>query len=305
MYHDSKPIRVAAYCRVSTKLEEQEGSYEIQTAYFTEKIRANPNMVLVGIYGDLGKSGLKTQGREGLKRLIQDCKNGKIDLILTKSISRFARNMADCTELIRTLREMGIGVLFEKENINSNDPKCDLILKIFSALAQEESHSISQNSRRAHEQFTSEGRPFGRISYGYYNAGENLWCIRESEAQRVRTAFQMASTGCKYPEILDTLNTLEQQDGTGVIWKQKRLRYLLQNEVYKGDYFSPKKVCLIPGHPVENNGFRNRYYIEDHHEPIVSPALFDRVQKLLERGSLRTQGTCIPKDEAFLLECGK
>lgn len=138
----TRPLRVAAYCRVSTRLEEQEGSYEIQVSYFTDKINANSGMTLVGIYGDLGKSGLKTKGRDGLARLMADCEAGKIDLILTKSISRFARNMADCAEMIRKLRELGVGIIFEEENINSKDAKCDLILNIFAALAQEESNSI-------------------------------------------------------------------------------------------------------------------------------------------------------------------
>lgn len=305
MCENANTIRVAAYCRVSTKLEEQEGSYELQVAHFTEKITANPNMVLVGIYGDNGKSGLRICGRPGLRELMQDCENGKIDLIFTKSISRFARNMADCAELIRDLRQLGIGVIFEKENINSKDSKCDLLLNILAALAQEESHSVSQNTRRAHEQYTMLGRPFGYISYGYYNAGENLWGICEAEAERVRTAFQMASAGCKYPEIVKELNALEHRDESGIIWKQRRVRYLLRNEVYKGDYYSHKNVCLVPGKSVKNKGFRDRYYIEEHHAPIVAPVLFDRVQEIITRGLLQSQRKCSSADKEFLQECDK
>lgn len=296
----TRPLRVAAYCRVSTRLEEQEGSYEMQVQYYTDRIRADPGMELAGIYGDNGKSGLKTRGREGLEQLLRDCEAGKIDLILTKSISRFARSMADCAELIRRLRELGVDILFEKEGINSQDPKCDLLLHIFAALAQEESNSISQNARRAHEQYVLEGRPFGRIAYGYCNAGQNQWAVREPEAERVRMAFQMAARGCCYREILEALNRMEQRDATGVVWKQKRLRRLLRSVVYKGDYYSHGTVCLVPGRPVANRGYRDRFYIEDHHLPLVSGALFDRVQEMLARGLLHSHRRLSTEENVFL-----
>lgn len=296
----TRPLRVAAYCRVSTRLEEQEGSYEIQVNYYTGKITADPHMELAGIYGDNGKSGLKTRGREGLERLLRDCEAGKIDLILTKSISRFARSMADCAALIGRLRELGVDILFEKEGIHSRDPTCDLLLHIFAALAQEESHSISQNARRAHEQYVMEGRPFGRIAYGYYNAGQNRWAVREPEAERVRTAFQMAARGFCYREILGALNEMEQRDATGVVWKQKRLRHLLRSVVYKGDYYSHGTVCLVPGRQVENRGYRDRFYIEQHHPPLVSSALFDRVQEILARGLLHSRRRLSAEEQAFL-----
>lgn len=298
----ARPLRVAAYCRVSTRLEEQEGSYELQVQYYTARIGADPGMELAGIYGDNGKSGLKTHGREGLGQLLRDCEAGKIDLILTKSISRFARSMADCAELIRRLRELGVDILFEKEGINSRDPKCDLLLHIFAALAQEESHSISQNSRRAHEQYVRQGRPFGRVAYGYYNAGQNRWAVREPEAERVRTAFQMAARGCCYRDILGALNRMEQRDATGVVWKQKRLRRLLRSVVYKGDYYSHGTVCLVPGRQVENRGYRDRFYIEGHHPPLVPGAQFDRVQEILARGLLHSHRRLSAEEQAFLQE---
>lgn len=194
-------IKTAAYCRVSTDKEEQDGSYELQVSYFTDLINANPEMKLVGIYGDKGKSGLHTTGRPGLQRLMDDCRAGKINLIMTKSISRFARNMADCAEMISELRSLGVNLFFEKENVNSQDKKCDLVLNIFAAIAQEESHSISQHTLLAHEQYTLEGRPFGRISFGYMNGGDNKWVINEKEAPKVRKAFQMADEGKSYVEI--------------------------------------------------------------------------------------------------------
>ncbi len=127
---------------------------------------------------------------------------------------------------------MSVDILFEKENVNSRSENCDLVLNIFSAIAQEESHSISQHSIRSHEQYTLEGRPFGKISFGYRNAGDNRWEINEEEASRVRTAFRMASQGKCYVEILRVLDEME----IGYKWKQKRLKYMLMNPVYKGDY---------------------------------------------------------------------
>lgn len=276
-------IKTAAYCRVSTDKEAQDGSYEMQVTYFTELIRSNPEMELVGIYGDKGKSGLHRTGRPGLHRLMEDCRAGKINLILTKSISRFARNMSDCAEMIQELRSLDVNIQFEKENLNSMDKKCDLVLNIFSAIAQEESHSISQHSIRSHEQFTLEGRPFGRISFGYCNAGDNRWEINEEEAPRVRKAFEMAGQGERYTDILKALNEMETG---GYQWNQKRLKRMLMNPVYKGDYYSHATVCLVPGKQVENKGYRDRFYIKGHHEPIVSTELFDRVHQFVKRGIL-------------------
>lgn len=298
--NEEKTIRTAAYVRVSTMQEEQEGSYDIQAEYFTEKIKNNPGMTLVGIYGDRGKSGLKTKGRDGLARLLADCEAGKIDLILTKSISRFSRNMADCAEIIRNLRSIGVNIFFEKENLNSKDAKCDLILNIFAAMAQEESNSLSQNATRAHVQYASEGRPFGRVAYGYYDAGDHTWLIQEQEAERVRLAFQLASEGKNYTEILAALNALEKRKGTNVKWTQRRLSDLLKNEVYMGNYFSHKNVCLVPGKMVKNRGYRDRYHIEEHHEPIVSKELFDWVQSVNQRGLLLSYRNHTEEDKIFL-----
>ena len=143
-------IKTAAYCRVSTDKEEQEGSYEMQVAYYTNLIKSSDEMEFVGIYGDKGRSGLHRNGRPELQKLMADCRAGKIKRIYTKSISRFARNMAECAEMIQELRVRGITIIFEKEGLNSGDIKSNLMLNILSAIAQEESHSISQHSIKAH-----------------------------------------------------------------------------------------------------------------------------------------------------------
>ena len=208
---DENKLRVAAYCRVSTDLEEQEGSFETQVRHYREKIGKDPDMELVGIYGDKGKSGLRASRRPELQRLLRDCKAGKIDLILTKSISRFARSMADCVELIRRLREWRVTVFFEREGLRTDDRKIDLIISILAAMAQEESHSISQNMIRCHEQHASEGRPCGKVAYGYVRAEDGSWTVNPAQAQRVQTAFRMAAEGRSYPEILTALNSIERQ----------------------------------------------------------------------------------------------
>jgi DNA invertase Pin-like site-specific DNA recombinase len=288
-------IKTAAYCRVSTDKEAQDGSYELQVSYFTELINANPTMEFVGIYGDKGRSGLSTEKRPGLQKLMDDCRAGKINLILTKSISRFARNMADCAAMIRELKELGVNIIFEKENINSQDEKCALVLNIFAAIAEEESHSISQHALLAHEQYTLEGRPFGQISFGYKNGGDHKWVINEEEAPLVRKAFQMAAEGKSYTVIREALNKM----GT-ITWRQSRLKYLLTNVVYKGDYHSHKTISLVPGKQVKNNGYRDRFYITGHHEPIVSPELFDWVQEVMNRGILVSRKRLSKEEQDFL-----
>ena len=284
MKRNKKPLRVAAYCRVSTEKEAQEGSYEGQMAYYRAFITGDPRMHLVGLYGDKGKSGLSVQKRSGLQRLMEDCRAGKIDLILTKSISRFARNMSDCAELMRELRGLGVQVLFEKEGLESMCDNAALMLHILSAIAQEESHSISQHTARAHEQYALEGRPFGRVAYGYRNAGDNRWEINEGEAPKVRRAFDLAGAGNSYQEILKALNTMEE----GPVWRQKRLKRMLTNPVYKGDYVTNQTVSLVPGKQVVNKNYRDRIYIWEHHEPIVSPKEFEAVQRLISLGALRS-----------------
>lgn len=259
------------------------GYKEKASNYYRKLITANPDMELVGIYGDKARTGLKKTSRPGLQCLLKDCRAGKINLILTKSISRFARNMAECAEMIRELRSLGVNVLFEEQNLNSQDTKSDLILNIFAAIAEEESHSISQHTTKAHEQYTLEGRPFGRISFGYYNAGNNRWAINEEEAIKVRTAFQLAGEGKSYSEIRKALNAMETDEYK---WRKSRLKRMLTNVVYKGDYFSHATVCLVPGKQVENKGYRDRFYLEGHHEPIVPPELFDRVQEMIASGAL-------------------
>ena len=162
----ARKLRVAAYCRVSTEEEEQQGSFEIQKLYYTEKINSTPEWEVAGIYADDGISGVHTKKRDGFNQMIQDCKKHRIDLILTKSISRFARNTLDSIQYVRMLKQMGIAVVFEKENINTATMNSEMILTVLSAFAQAESESISQNVARGKRMGYKHGKfafPYGRI----------------------------------------------------------------------------------------------------------------------------------------------
>ena len=283
----TKKIRTAAYCRVSTAMEIQEGSYEIQVKYYTDLIKGNADMEFVGIYGDRGRSGLTTDKRPGLQALLKDCRDGKIDLILSKSVSRFARNMGDFVEMVRELRKMGINLYFEKEKADTKDPQMDWILDTLAIIAEEESNSISEHVKASYAENVKEGKPHCNPPYGYVRRGteDHQWAINGEEAQRVRRAFFLAGEGKNYTEILASLNAME--DG-GYVWKQERLKYMLRNVAYKGDFHSHGYVNITPGKSVPNNGIRDRYYLKGHHEAIVPEDLFDLVQEKLDKGLLIT-----------------
>lgn len=280
--------RVAAYCRVSTLAEEQSDSYETQCAYYRWYVEADPTLTLADVYGDHGVSGLSANKRPEFCRMMRDCMDGKIDLVMTKSVSRFARNLADCMDCVRKLREKGIPVIFEKEGLCSTDPSCELLLSLLATMAQEESNNLSQHIRWSYEQRNAVGDPAHRARYGYRRAadanGRSAWTIYEPEAKRVRLAFDMASAGKKYAEIRAALNRLEERDKTGLVWTQTRLHNLLISETYQGDILTNKsyRPDFLSRKVRRNRGQRTQYYIEDHHEGIVSREQFNTVTQLLK-----------------------
>lgn len=280
----TKKIRTAAYCRVSTTMEMQEGSYEIQTKYYTDLIRGNADMEFVGIYGDRGKSGLNTEKRPGLQSLLADCRDGKIDLILTKSVSRFARNMGDFVEMVRELRKIGVNLYFEKERCDTKDPQMDWILDTLAIIAEEESNSISQHLLESHRQHILEGRPIANASYGYYNDKERKWQINADEAVRVRRGFYLAGEGKTYSQIRDALDELEGKK----LWSLWRVKYMLNNITYKGDFQSSKRVTVLPGQSIPNNGEFDCIYLKGHHDAIIPEDLFEKVQENVRSGVLLT-----------------
>ena len=287
---NTQKTRVAAYCRVSTLMEEQELSYESQCAYYKQLIEADKKMELVGIYGDQGFSGLHASKRPEFLRLIQDCKDGKVDLIMVKSISRFSRNTIETQEYLSLLKEHGVRVYFEKEKIYSDNPQCDLILKLLSAAAQEESNSISQAARWANEKNCESGYPTRTCCYGYVKAkrkaGEkHTWIVDEEKAKRIRMMFELADKGNSYTQIASKLNEYEIANGGKPEWTPVNVKGRLHNEAYKGDLLTGKsfKPDVLSTKRIKNNGQSAQFYIEDHHEPIVSRTIFDRVQQRYER----------------------
>ena len=296
--------RVAVYCRVSTLAEEQDSSYALQQSYYQRRILDDPEMELAGVYGDRGASGRSLKKRQGLQRLLEDCEAGKIDLILVKSISRFARNIKECIETIRRLRQLGISVCFEKEGLNTLDERADLLLNILATIAEEESNSLSRNLLWAHQRRNEAGRPFGKLPYGYaVDKESSAWKIDESKAQRIRYLFEQAEMGRAIGRIREELNAMEARDGTGLRWTAARVSVALGNIAYKGDYLTNRTVALdCSGRRGRNRGQRDQYYIEGHHVPIVPPDVFERVQRLRANRLLSAARVRFTQAERAILE---
>lgn len=299
---ENRKKRVAAYCRVSTLMEIQDSSFEMQQEYYMKLISTNPDYQLAGVYGDHGISGRSMVKRPAFRRMLKDCEDGKIDMILTKSISRFARNLPDCIRVIRRLQELKIPVLFEKEAINTLDVKSELLLNVLATVAEEESISISQNMRWSHARRNAAGDPFNKAPYGYRrDAKTNRWNVCEEEARRVRFAFARANAGCCYQDILAGLDEMDKKAGIEQTWSFSRMRYMLTHEAYIGDLLTNKTFKPDANTQIKNRGERDQYYIEEHHEPIVSKEIFERVGALVERGLLRSNRVNFTEEEnAFL-----
>lgn len=292
-----KRKRAAAYCRVSTGMECQEGSYEIQKNYYTKLLANSSDAELVRVYADEG-SGRTTQGRPEFQQMIRDCEAGKIDIIYTKSISRFSRNMLDCVTVVRRLKEMGISVIFERECINTMDRQSELFFHILAIIAEEESRSIGKNLKMGISGLHDKGIPTGRVTYGYRRVNNTgTWRIEESEARRVRYAFNQAAKGVCYKDIRAGLDKMEMEENTGVSWSKnrKRLTALLRHMAYKGDYMTDCYYTTYGKNGKRysklNKGECIRIHLEDHHEPIVSREQFERVQTLMQMGLLDS-GRC-------------
>ncbi len=284
--------KTAAYCRVSRLDDSQDGSFELQCEYFEKRIKEDPAMEFAGIYGDHGLSGRSLEGRHGLNRLIEDCEAGKVEKILTKSISRFARNMLECVQVIRYLSEMGVEVYFEREKLDTQSMNGELILGILASVAEEESNSISQNAKWAYKKHLERGEPFSPARYGYVSVGKNhRWEIVPREAEIVRKAFYMAGMCHKYKEIVAELNRMEKESGGKRNWTVQSLIYTLHNESYIGDYLSNKTCYIVEknGHRklIKNKGHVDQILIQGHHPALVSHELYEMVQILVQQGLIR------------------
>lgn len=283
-----RQLRVAAYCRVSTDQEEQLTSYEAQMAYYTDKIMTNPEWTMAGIFADEGITGTSAKKRPEFLRMIRLCKRGKIDVILTKSISRFARNTVDCLNYIRELKELGIPVIFEKENINTMKADSEIIITMLGGFAQAESESISQNVRWGKRQSFKSGKvtfQYSRI-YGYERGEDDKPRIIPEQAEVVQRIFESYLAGMSVANIKKMLEDEGIPAAGGKPkWSEGALQYLLRNEKYCGDALLQKTYIenCISKKMKKNNGELPKYLVKDHHEAIISRSLFERVQAEIAR----------------------
>lgn len=280
--------RVAAYARVSTNDEEQQTSYEAQIDYYTRHIQANDDWEFVEVYTDEGISATSTKKRDGFKRMIADALDGKIDLIITKSVSRFARNTVDTLTTVRPLKEKGVEVFFEKENIYTLDSKGELLITIMSSLAQEESRSISENVTWGQRKRFADGKvhmPYKRF-LGYTKGEDGSPKIVEFEAEIVRLIYKLYLQGKTQNYIARYLtDKCIPTPGKKKNWPVSTVLSILQNEKYKGDAILQKKftVDFLTKKQKVNEGEVPQYYVENSHPAIIEPEVFDLVQAEIKK----------------------
>lgn len=279
-----KKRRVAAYARVSTDHEEQQSSYEAQIEYYTNYIKERKDWEFVSVYADEGITGCNTRNRDGFNRMITDALDNRIDLIITKSVSRFARNTVDSLTTIRKLKEKNVECYFEKENIWTFDSKGELLLTIMSSLAQEESRSISENCTWGQRKRFADGKvtiPFQRF-LGYDRGEDGNLVINEKQAKTIRRIYGLFLQG-RSPYSIAKLLTKENilTPGNKKVWSQSTVKSILTNEKYKGDALLQKvyTVDFLSKKKKINEGEIPQYYIEGNHKAIIPPAIFDIVQK--------------------------
>jgi len=284
-------LRVAAYCRVSTDSEEQINSYKNQLAYYTEKINSKTEWKFAGIYADEGITGTSMKHREDFKRMLRACREGRIDLILCKSVSRFGRNSVDVLRTIRALRERDIGVLFEKEAVDTRTMNSELILAFHSAFSQSESESISGNVRwglrKAYENGTIK---IGPNLYGFRREKDGPVLVDEEKAAVIRQIARWFLDGDSLHTIADKLAQRHIPSPKGKeTWSTATLRSLLTNEKYKGDALLQKtyRPSLFSDRAVKNDGILKKYYVEGVLPHILEPEVFDRVQEELAKRSAK------------------
>ncbi len=294
--------RTVAYCRVSTKEEEQLNSYEAQVAYYAEHIRANPDLCMVGIYADKGITGTSVKHRDEFNNMIRQCKRGKVDMIITKSVSRFARNTVDCLKYIRLLKDLGVDVYFEEQGIHSTQPGAEFYITIYGSIAQSESENISANVRWGKAQAAKEGKvAFVYKNFlGYKKGADGKPEIDEDEAKTIRYIYKRYLAG-------DSLRTISKKlmeqgiltPGGKTQWKTGTLRSILSNERYIGDVIINKTyvVDCISKKTKVNKGERTKYYVENNHPAIIEREMFMRVQAELGKRASKPRTSLKGKTE--------
>ena len=283
-------LRVAAYARVSSASDDQLNSFAAQNRHYSDLISSKDNWRMVDIYADEGITGTSAEKREDFQRLLADCRRGLIDRVLVKSISRFARNTKECLETIRELKSLGIGVYFEKENIDTATMSGEMMTALFASFAQAESESISGNMRWSYQRRMQSGSfitckaPFG------YRLPEGKLEIEESEAEIVRLIFRRFLSGYSTTEIAAEISKrgIQTRDGN-LHWQQTSISYILQNERYSGNALLQKKYTseTLPYRKKRNKGEKDQYYIPDSHQAIISKEMFDTAQLLIRKRAQR------------------
>lgn len=306
-------LRVAAYARVSTDSDEQLVSLETQKTHYESYIKANPEWEFAGIYYDEGITGTKKEKRTELLRLISDCENKKIDFIVTKSISRFARNTTDFLELVRKLTDLGVFIYFEKENINTGSMDSELMLTILSSLAESESISISENNKWSiQRRFRNGTYKLSYPPYGYDYVDGHI-VVNKEQAEVVKRIFSQALSGKGTQKIADGLNADGIAAKRGNHWTATTIRGILGNEKYIGDVILQKTYTDEHFNRHYNYGERDRYLIENHHEAIISREDFEAVEEVLnqrgkekgvKKGSSKYQNRYLLSGKIKCSECG-
>lgn len=285
-----RQLRVAAYCRVSTKQEEQLNSYEVQKNHYEERIRSEPKWMLVGIFADKGITGTSMKHRDEFNKLIRLCKKGKVDMIITKSISRFARNTLDCIRITRMLREIGVDVYFEEQNLHSIEASSEFYISIYGSIAQSESENISANVKWGKAQSAKEGNVAFQYKYflGYRKGEDGQPEIIPEEAEIVRMIYDRFLAGDSFAGIIKHLEEKDIPSPCGKsTWRSSTIQSILSNEKYKGDAVINKTFtenCISKKVKI-NHGERTKYYIENNHPAIIDAVTFGRVQEELARRS--------------------
>lgn len=287
---ENKKIRLAPYCRVSSDSADQKHSFATQIKYFMDYCKRNPEYELVDIYADEGISGTSMFKRDEFNRMILDCENGKIDRIITKSVSRFARNTEELLLILRKLKSLNVSVYFEEQDIDTNRINAEMIVTFPGMAAEQESRSVSDNLRWSCRKRMEQGEFFGNyVAYGYKLENKAL-VINEDEAVIVREIFDMYLNGIGKSTIAQTLNrkgvpTRENRKA----WYTSTISYILTNERYKGDSLLQKKFNseTLPHKHIRNKGQLNKYYIENSHPPIIERDIFDKVQEIINFRSIK------------------
>ena len=290
-----RKLRVAAYCRVSTELEQQQSSYDIQIEYYTRHIMQNPNWIFAGVFADDGRSATNTFRRDDFNQLMNQCMKGKVDMVITKSISRFARNTVDCISWVRKLREKNVAVYFEKENLNTLDDSTEMILTILSSQAQEESRAISTNVKWGYARKFEKGESTGQRSYGFRKAPTGEMCIVEEEAAVIRNMARWFLDGDSLERIKHRLEDAGIETTTGKkTWSTGTIYNILTNEKIMGDVLLQKTFTAdyLTKRRVKNSGQQKQYYVKNHHEAIIPKTVYYKIQEeIARRSSLKKAGT--------------